>query len=58
MDPQEAAKRESLVPLGKASTAAQIAGGVYFFATDASGNATGSSLVMDGGMDSIVAGGY
>ena len=38
--------------------AAQIAGGVYFFATDASGNATGSSLVMDGGMDSIVAGGY
>lgn len=58
MDPAEAAKRASLVPLGTVSTPAQIAGGVYFFATDASGNATGSSLVMDGGMDSIVAGGY
>lgn len=58
MDPQEAERREKLVPLGKASTAAQIAGGVFFFATDASGNATGSGLVMDGGMDSMVAGGY
>lgn len=58
MDPQEAARREKLIPLGKASTAAQIAGGVYFFATEASGNATGSGLVMDGGMDSMVAGGY
>ena len=58
MDASEAERRASLVPLGKVSTAAQIAGGVYFFATDASGNATGSSLIMDGGMDCLVSGGY
>ena len=57
-DPEKAARKASVVPLGRVSKAGEIANAIYFFSTDASGNATGSGLVIDGGLDSIVAGGY
>ena len=57
-DPEKAARKASVVPLGRVSKASEIASAIYFFSTDASGNATGSGLVIDGGLDSIVSGGY
>jgi len=57
-DPEKAARKASVVPLGRVSQASEIANAIYFFSTDASGNATGSGLVIDGGLDSVVAGGY
>jgi NAD(P)-dependent dehydrogenase (short-subunit alcohol dehydrogenase family) len=38
------------VPLGKAGQAQDIANGVLFLASDASGYMTGAELVIDGGM--------
>ena len=56
--PEEAVKRAKVIPLNTITTTAQVAGGVYFYATEASGTCTGSSLIMDGGIDSIVPGAY
>lgn len=58
MTPEEAARIEATIPLGKAATTSQVANGVYFFATDASGNATGTSFDMDGGLTCVVPTGY
>jgi NAD(P)-dependent dehydrogenase (short-subunit alcohol dehydrogenase family) len=41
---------EMTVPLGKAGQAEDIANGVLFLCSDASGHITGSELVIDGGM--------
>jgi len=50
--------RNSLVPIGRVSTADDIAGGVFFLATEQSGNATGTGLILDGGVDCINSGRY
>lgn len=57
-DPAKAARKASVVPLGRVSTTADIANCVWFFATEASGNATGAGLIVDGGLDCVVNGAY
>lgn len=57
-NPEMGAKKGAAVPIGRVSTTSEIANAVWFFATEASGNATGSSLVVDGGLTSIVNGAY
>ena len=57
-DPVKAARKAEVVPLGRVSTTAEIGSSVYFFATEQSGNATGSGLIIDGGLDSVVSGAY
>lgn len=57
-NPEMAEKKSAALPLGRVATTDEIASCVYFFATEASGNATGSSLVVDGGLTSIVNGAY
>ena len=47
VDPRQLAA--NIVPLGEAGTAADIAAGVVFLASDASRHMTGSELVIDGG---------
>ena len=56
--PEEAERRRSLVPLKTISTKEQIGNVAYFLSTEASQNMTGSVLVVDGGMDCLIAGGY
>jgi NAD(P)-dependent dehydrogenase (short-subunit alcohol dehydrogenase family) len=48
LDPQSIAA--TLVPLGEAGTAEDIANGVLYLASDASRHVTGSELVIDGGI--------
>jgi NAD(P)-dependent dehydrogenase (short-subunit alcohol dehydrogenase family) len=48
LDPNKIA--EATVPIGKAGQAEDIANGVLFLCSDASGHMTGSELVIDGGM--------
>jgi NAD(P)-dependent dehydrogenase (short-subunit alcohol dehydrogenase family) len=48
LDPNRIA--EVTVPIGKAGQAEDIANGVLFLCSDASGHITGSELVIDGGM--------
>lgn len=50
--------RNELVPIGRVSTAEDVAGGVWFLATELSGNMTGSGVIMDGGVDCINSGRY
>lgn len=50
--------RDEAVPIGHVSTAEDIAKGTYFLASEESGNATGTGLIIDGGMDSLNAGRY
>lgn len=49
-------KRNALCPIGRVSTAEDIARAAYFLASENSGNATGTGLIIDGGMDSVNAG--
>jgi len=58
MDPVEAEQRRKLVPLQTISTPENIGNIAYFLATDTSQNMTGSVVVVDGGMDCLIAGGY
>ena len=58
MDPAEAEQRRKLVPLQTISTPENIGNIAYFLATDTSQNMTGSVVVVDGGMDCLIAGGY
>ena len=48
--------RDAQVPIGRVSTAEDIAGGVWFLATELSGNMTGSGIIMDGGVHAANAG--
>ena len=58
MDPAEAEQRRKLVPLQTISTPENIGNIAYFLATETSQNMTGSVVVVDGGMDCLIAGGY
>ncbi len=58
MDPAEAEQRRKLVPLQTISTPDNIGNIAYFLATETSQNMTGSVMVVDGGMDCLIAGGY
>ena len=58
MDSAEAEQRRKLVPLQTISTPENIGNIAFFLATDTSQNMTGSVVVVDGGMDCLIAGGY
>ncbi len=58
LDEETRRRRNALVPIGRVSTAEDIAGGVWFLATECSGNMTGSGVIMDGGVDCINSGRY
>ncbi len=58
MDPEEAEQRRKLVPLQTISTPDNIGNIAYFLTGEESQNMTGSVVVVDGGMDCLVAGGY
>ena len=58
LDPAEAEARRQLVPLKSITTKENMGEIAYFLASDASQNMTGSVMIVDGGMDSIVSGGY
>lgn len=58
MDPAEAERRRKLVPLQTISTPDNIGNIAYFLAGEDSQNMTGSVVVVDGGMDCLIAGGY
>ena len=58
MDPAEAEQRRKLVPLQTISTPDNIGSIAYFLAGEESQNMTGSVVVVDGGMDCLIAGGY
>lgn len=58
LDPAEAEARRQLVPLKSITTKENMGEIAYFLASDASQNMTGSVMVVDGGMDSIISGGY
>ena len=58
MDPAEAEQRRKLVPLQTISTPENIGNIAYFLAGEDSQNMTGSVVVVDGGMDCLIAGGY
>lgn len=48
--------RNRACPIGRVSTAEDIAKAAYFLASSESGNATGTGLIIDGGIDSLNAG--
>lgn len=58
MDPAEAERRRLAVPLQTITTKENMGEIAYFLASDASQNMTGSVMVVDGGMDSVISGGY
>ena len=55
---EENERRRNLVPLKSITTKEQMGNIAYFLSTDASQNMTGSVMVVDGGMDCLIAGGY
>lgn len=57
-DVEETERRRNLVPLKSISTKEQIGNVAWFLSTEMSQNMTGSVVVVDGGMDCLVAGGY
>lgn len=58
MDPAEAEQRRSLVPLQTITTKENMGEIAWFLANETSQNMTGSVMVVDGGMDCMIAGGY
>lgn len=56
--PEESERRRQAVPLKSITTKEQMGNIVYFLSTETSQNMTGSVLVIDGGMDCLVGGGY
>lgn len=58
LDEETRVMRNNAVPIGRVSTADDIAKAAYFLASDQSGNASGTGLIIDGGMDSLNAGRY
>ncbi|MBQ6947886.1 MAG: SDR family oxidoreductase [Clostridia bacterium] len=58
MDPVEAEARRQAVPLKSITTKENMGEIAFFLASDASQNMTGSVMVVDGGMDSAISGGY
>jgi len=58
IDYEETERRRNLVPLKTITTKEQMGNIAYFLSTEVSQNMTGSVMVMDGGMDCLVAGGY
>lgn len=58
LDEETRQHRNALVPIGRVSTAEDVASGVYFLATENSGNMSGSGVIMDGGVDCINSGRY
>lgn len=58
LDEETRRRRNALVPIGRVSTAEDVAGGVYFLASENSGNMSGSGVIMDGGVDCINSGRY
>ncbi len=50
--------RDKSLPIGRVSTIEEIAKGVYFLASNESGNMTGSGVILDGGMDCLNSGRY
>lgn len=58
MDEEEVERRMKLVPLNTITTKENMGEIAYFLASDASQNMTGSVMIVDGGVDSIVSGGY
>ncbi len=58
MDPAEAEQRRKLVPLQTITTKENMGEIAWFLANETSQNMTGSVMVVDGGMDCMIAGGY
>lgn len=58
MDPAEAEQRRKLVPLQSITTKENMGEIAWFLANETSQNMTGSVMVVDGGMDCLIAGGY
>ena len=58
MDPGEAEQRRKLVPLQTITTKENMGQIAWFLANETSQNMTGSVMVVDGGMDCMIAGGY
>ena len=58
MDPAEAEQRRKLVPLQTITTKENMGEIAWFLANETSQNMTGSVMVVDGGMDCLIAGGY
>ena len=58
LTPQEREYRDSSLPIGRVSTIEEVAKGVYFLASEESGNMTGSGVILDGGMDCLNSGRY
>ena len=50
-DPEKASKKSKPIPIGRVSTTQEIANAIYYLATNQSGNATGTGLIIDGGLD-------
>ena len=58
LDEETRKRRNELVPIGRVSTADDIASGIYFLASEQSGNMNGTGMIMDGGVDCINSGRY
>lgn len=58
MDPAEAEERRKRVPLQTITTKENMGEIAWFLANETSQNMTGSVMVVDGGMDCLIAGGY
>jgi enoyl-[acyl-carrier-protein] reductase (NADH) len=58
MDVKEAESRRSKIPLKEFSTKETMGEQAYFLATGASFPMTGSVLIVDGGSDAVMSGGF
>lgn len=58
LDAETARRRAEALPIKRVTTIEQMGNVAYFLCTEASGNMTGSTLMLDGGMDCLNGGGY